>query len=192
MANPKQAPSFFTRIHNAFTHGYRKIKNAVFEKWHHYQLGTVTVAASSATSTLRSTFEILPIITTILTFVAAAPLFHFLVPGFLFSPWIYIPAIIGVSGYAGYLKYHEIIERTKLDQQIIDNQQQQKAMQEVNDKLGQTVTTLQNSLKETQKSLGALQKQFAKRIGPLQDKPAAAKNDNENRVLRRSPRLARL
>ncbi len=81
-----------------------------------------------------------------LTIVAAAPLFSFLIPDLIYSPYFYYPAIIGLSTIAGYMTYRGQIERAKLDHQIKENK-------EINDKLLTTVSKLEQALAHNQRRL---------------------------------------
>ncbi|MGE3319204.1 MAG: hypothetical protein AB7I18_07890 [Candidatus Berkiella sp.] len=156
MANPKQ--SLFARGKNAVINTLTSIKDSVQTKWEKYHITNYTIAISTATSTLKLSIRLLPIIVEALTTVAILQLLQFLLPSILFTPWFYIPVMLMVSGYIGYNKYHELIERAKLDHQIVENEKKITASQEINKKLGKTVADLQAELTATKKSLNTLNK----------------------------------
>ncbi|MCS5712211.1 hypothetical protein [Candidatus Berkiella aquae] len=130
---------------------WRWIKSFFTNQWEIYQpqvatFTNYTSAAGSATSTFMLTIEVMPIAMAVITVIAAAPVLNFLVPELLFSPFFYVPAIIGISIMAGYMKYQELMERAKLDRQIHQNQL-------INEKLEQAVASLEKELALTQRVL---------------------------------------
>ncbi|HRE31293.1 MAG TPA: hypothetical protein PLD88_04900, partial [Candidatus Berkiella sp.] len=127
MAKQKQPTTRLQRATSRAQANWQWIKSFFTNQWELYQpqvstFTNYTSAAGSATSTFKLTIEVMPIAMTVITVIAAAPVLNFLVPELLFSPFFYIPAIIGISIMAGYMKYQELIERAKLDRQIHQNQ----------------------------------------------------------------------
>lgn len=88
------------------------------------QLLHATIAISTATSTLKISIELTPIILSVATVLATAPLLSFILPQFLFEPYVLGPLLLGISCFAGYFKYRELVLRAKLDHQIKENQKQ--------------------------------------------------------------------
>jgi len=168
MTNPTQRRSLSQRGKNALIGAYQSTKHFVVAKWQEYEpkiakLTNITTAVTSATSTFQVTFGFLPIITSVLTIIAAAPLFNFLVPELLYSPYFYNPAIIMLSVFAGYMKYQELLDRAKLDRKIVKNEQ-------MNEALNKTVDRLEKTLAQTKQSLVDMTKKCdhkAKALCPL-------------------------
>ncbi len=179
MTNPQQ-PSLFQRAKQSIITAYESTKAFFQTKLEYFQpklkkFTTITEAATSATST----FSALPILEVALTTVAAAPLFNFLVPDLLYSPYFYYPVIIGICALTGYMKYQELIERAKLDHKITENET-------INQRLTKTIKKLEKTLIQNQRSLTELEKKCAptsKIIAPL-------KQARTKVMPRRSERLA--
>lgn len=193
MANLKRQPSLFQRAKQVFITACSSIKTFLQKKWHYYEpkltkLTTITSVATSASSTLKLSFSVLPILEIAITTIAAAPLLSFLVPNFLYSPFFYYPLIIGISALAGYMKYQELIERAKLDLKISENEAS-------NEKLTKTIEKLGKDLTQTQRSLTHLEKKYAhtsKIIAPLKQARATTSRMHQsaaNAMPRRSERL---
>lgn len=158
----KQAPprTLAQRAKHASIAFWQWSKTTAQKKWQQYEskiakITNITMAASSATSTFTLTLSILPIIASMLTIVAAAPLFSFLIPELIYSPFFYYPAIIGLSAIAGYMTYHSQVERAKLDHQIKENK-------EINGKLLTTVNKLEKALAQNQRHLNNQTKKYEK------------------------------
>ena len=165
MAVTNPTPGLFQLAKNALMDAYQSTKHFVATKLEKYQpklarVTNITTAVTSATSTFQVTFGFLPIITSILTIVAAAPLFNFLVPNFLYSPYFYYPAIIGLSAFAGYMKYQELIERAKLDHKITENEK-------TTEGLSKTVTRLEKALAKTEQSVENLSRKCQRQAKTL-------------------------
>lgn len=105
-------------------HLYQHIKQKAKENWKKWEprvnkLLQISVGITSATSTLKLTIDIAPIILTMLTVLSALPLFGVILPKWLFEPIILFPVMAGISCYVGYRKYREEVKRAKLDRQIL-------------------------------------------------------------------------
>lgn len=194
MAVTNPTSSLFQRTKMALIHAYESTHHYVTTKLKQYQpklasLTNITTAVTSATSTFQVTFGFLPIITSVLTIIAAAPLFNFLVPNFLYSPYFYYPAIIGLSAFAGYMKYQELIDRAKLDHKILENEK-------MNDALNKTVSRLETALIKTQQSLEKFSQKSEKQAKTLchfkhhhESKQKKSRSTLHTMPLRRSERL---
>ncbi len=78
-------------------------------------------AVISFFSTLSTSLKIAPAILSALTVLSAIPLFHVIMPEFIFQPIIFTPALVGIAGIAAYLTYKDSIERDRLDKKIEAN-----------------------------------------------------------------------
>lgn len=105
------------------------------------KLSDTTSAITTTTSMLHSSFQLFPVLLSILTFVTSATLLHSILPPFIFNPNVVIGALVITSIYAGYSKYRELIHRSKLDLQILVNERENK-------KLKNKVQLLENHLKQ--------------------------------------------
>lgn len=107
---------------------WRFIINQLLNHWNILQpkidqLVNTSIAITVATSTLQLSIHVTPVIFSVLTVLAAAPIMSDLLPGFLFSPKVLFGMMAAVSIYAGYSKYSELVSRAKLDHQIEINKQ---------------------------------------------------------------------
>lgn len=100
----------------AFLHSQWKIWQPKIDR-----VKNAAIAITVATTTLKLSIETTPIIFSVLTVLATAPLLGFILPRFLFEPIILFPAIFVISIYVGYLKYRELVERARLDHQVMEN-----------------------------------------------------------------------
>jgi hypothetical protein len=192
MAHKNSPPTLFQRSKQSAINAYQKTKAYIQQKWQLLEpkfrgWTRISKAATTATSTMKFSFDTLPILGTVLTVVAAIPLFDFLVPSFLYSPFFYYPVIIGLSAFFGYMKYQEMFERAQLDTKITENEK-------INEKLAKTITMLEKSLKQTQHTLTNLEKKCAQTsriLLPLkQARAVACKKSTANEAMpRRSERL---
>lgn len=76
----------------------------------------------SFVSTLKTSFQVMPVVLSTLTVLSAAPLFQHILPSFLLEPIVIIPTLLAISLYAGYSTYKDLITRAELDKQIEENQ----------------------------------------------------------------------
>ncbi|MBN9287703.1 MAG: hypothetical protein BGO43_02810 [Gammaproteobacteria bacterium 39-13] len=98
----------------------------------------------SFASTLKTSFQIMPIVLSTLTILSAAPLIHHILPSFLLEPIVTIPTLLAISIYAGYSTYRDLITREKLDQQITENKR-------INEKLITRISNLEKKLDNVSK-----------------------------------------
>ncbi len=82
------------------------------------------LAILAAAYTFKMSVQFAPIVLSVVTVLAAAPLFSFVLPPFLFAPSFLLPILLGISLFAGYYKYNELVLRAKLDAQIVADQQE--------------------------------------------------------------------
>lgn len=95
-------------------------------------------------STLKTSFQIMPIVLSTLTILSAAPLIHHILPSFLLEPIVTIPTLLAISIYAGYSTYRDLVTREKLDQQITENKR-------INEKLITRISNLEKKLDNVSK-----------------------------------------
>lgn len=125
----------------AFWHRVKAYSKKQWKKWEPRinKVLQISVGITSATSTLKLTIDILPIILMMLTVLSTLPLFGIILPQWLFEPMIMLPIMAGISCYVGYRKYREEVKRAKLDRQILASKIQIK-------KLTKQMTHMQKSL----------------------------------------------
>lgn len=94
--------------------------------------------------TLKTSFQLMPVVLSALTILSAAPLIHHILPTFLLEPFVIIPTLLTISAYAGYTTYKDLITRAKLDKQIEENQR-------INEGLLTRIKDLEKRLNRTSK-----------------------------------------
>jgi len=129
---PKMRKAFFLtkRLASQYWTMFYAFLHSQWEKWQPkvMRLKNAAIAITTATTTLKLSIETTPIIFSVLTVLATAPLLGYILPSFLFEPAILFPIIFGISVYVGYFKYLELMERAKLDHQITTNQSKIKTL----------------------------------------------------------------
>lgn len=73
-------------------------------------------------STFKSALHVTPVVLSVLTILSTAPLFHIILPSFLFEPLIIGPFLLGISIFMGIGTYKDLVERTRLDNLIETDQ----------------------------------------------------------------------
>ena len=93
------------------------------------KLSQATTVAITATSTFMTAVDMMPIMLSILPILAGIPLIGLILPEFFLTNAVLATMMVGISAFAGYLKYLELQERATLDHTIADNQCRIKALE---------------------------------------------------------------
>ncbi len=95
--------------------------------WNRYKpkvdkISQATTVVTTATSTFKTSTEIMPILFTVLPIITGIPIIGLLLPEFFLTDAVLATIMVGVAGFVGYLKYIELQERDALDRMIVQNQ----------------------------------------------------------------------
>lgn len=151
------------------------------------KLMQATLAIFAAANAFRMTVQFAPIVLSIITVLAAAPLFSFVLPQFLFAPSFLLPSLFGISIFAGYYKYTELVLRSKLDAQTENNRLAIEALSLQVQAGKESLEQLQASCQDLQQRVTVLEQNKVTLL-PLQDL-SLKKNLKENQALSLEPML---
>jgi hypothetical protein len=129
----KNASTFFSTYRkkikqNSFTH-FNRLKDQLQQAWEHWKpsinkLIQASIVISTITSAFNMAIKIAPIIFSVLSVLATAPLMSAIIPNFLLHKTSIMLILSGISIFAGYHKYYALIKRAELDRQIRRNQEE--------------------------------------------------------------------
>ncbi len=126
---------FFKELGFNFTEQKKKWQSAI-------DLMTNTASATQTFfTTLNTSLKVVPIIFSILAVLSTVPLLHFALPSIIVEPLVIYPVLLGISIYAGYSTYKDLVERARLDALIEVNAAENKKL---NDKIQTLEKTLKN------------------------------------------------
>lgn len=151
-------------LKNSIKYGYQEIKQGLTKAWDFSTLFLKALIKSYAEllvrwqpffdwisktfnalvtfiSTLKSAIHVMPVILSVMTVLSTAPLFHFVLPGFMAEPLVIAPVLLGISIFAGISAYRDSIERTRLDKLIVEGQR-------INQKLCHRIDKLEHQIKK--------------------------------------------
>tara|TARA_R110002110_G_scaffold65206_4_gene179956 strand:+ start:40290 stop:41123 length:834 start_codon:yes stop_codon:yes gene_type:complete len=110
------------------------MKAYALRKWAQYQphideFTKWSMAVSATASTLKTSVQILPIILAMSGILAGGiPLVGFLFPEFFLTELALFTVVVGVSLFAGYLKYNELVARAELDAKTEEHERRLEAL----------------------------------------------------------------
>jgi hypothetical protein len=118
--------NFRQYVHDTYQWLWQKTTDYAKQKWLGLKpkvdnLTHTTIAIGTATNTLRITIQIIPIILSVLTVLATAPLINAILPAFIFETYVIFSILFLISAYVGYSKYNELVTRAKLDRETQEN-----------------------------------------------------------------------
>lgn len=121
----------YAYIHACISHYRQQFSFYARRKWRTWRpridrVLHASMAISTATSTFKLSVEIIPIILSVLTVIATAPLLSGIMPAFVFDQSVIFFTVLTIAGIAGYQKFRELALRAKLDLQIKKNTSQGK------------------------------------------------------------------
>ncbi|MCS5709626.1 hypothetical protein CC99x_012040 [Candidatus Berkiella cookevillensis] len=102
--------------------------------WNRYKpkvdkISQATTVVTTATSTFKTSTEVMPILFSVLPIITGIPIIGLLLPEFFLTDAVLATIMVGVAGFVAYLKYIELQERDALDHMIVENQNRISALE---------------------------------------------------------------
>lgn len=120
----QEMDTLFLQIRDYFYQSWARIKPKID------QLSQATTVATTTTSTFKTSFELLPIMMSMLPVLTGIPVIGIILPEFFLTDAILYSFLFGISVYVGFLKYIELKERATLDKTIEENKSAIKTLTE--------------------------------------------------------------
>lgn len=130
------------------------------------KISQATTVVTTATSTFKTSTEIMPILFSVLPIITGIPIVGLLLPEFFLTDAVLATIMVGVAGLVAYLKYIELQERDALDHIIIQNQNRITALESELAQLKQHPSLNPSPCCDAQSSSPTLTRQFETHKNP--------------------------
>lgn len=144
------------------------------------------IALYTSFSAFKSTIEMIPLIVSVLTVLATAPLLSYFLPTLLFDTTIMVLILASISGLVGYHKYHELKLRAELDKQTT---KQGEDIKELNEKLELITSELQALKTKVDHLPLAITPHYSLRETPARQQRAHYPANDHYQALQRRPKV---
>lgn len=124
------------------------------------KISQATTVVTTATSTFKTSTEIMPILFSVLPIITGIPIIGLLLPEFFLTDAVLATIMVGVAGLVAYLKYIELQERDALDLMIVQNQNRISTLESELAQLKQKQTLNPNPCYDAQSQATILTHQF--------------------------------